>query len=150
MSSSKRALITGVTGQDGAYLSELLLEKGYVVHGVKRRSSSFNTGRIEHLYQDPHDPDQVAAVGHVAVVQDEVPGLDMRILVQVIDARGVEARRAALDAVDFVALLEQQLGQVGAVLAGHARDQRGLLLGEGWAHGWRGSSVWEAERANAA
>jgi GDPmannose 4,6-dehydratase len=54
----KVALITGVTGQDGAYLSELLLEKGYVVHGVKRRSSSFNTGRIEHLYQDPHDPEQ--------------------------------------------------------------------------------------------
>ena len=50
----KVALITGVTGQDGAYLAELLLEKGYVVHGVKRRSSSFNTGRIEHLYQDPH------------------------------------------------------------------------------------------------
>jgi len=50
----KVALITGVTGQDGAYLSELLLEKGYTVHGVKRRSSSFNTGRIEHLYEDPH------------------------------------------------------------------------------------------------
>ena len=54
----KVALVTGVTGQDGAYLSELLLEKGYIVHGVKRRSSSFNTGRIEHLYQDPHDPRQ--------------------------------------------------------------------------------------------
>lgn len=53
----KVALITGVTGQDGAYLTELLLEKGYVVHGVKRRSSSFNTGRIEHLYQDPHELD---------------------------------------------------------------------------------------------
>lgn len=51
------ALITGVTGQDGAYLAELLLEKGYVVHGVKRRSSSFNTGRIEHIYQDPHEED---------------------------------------------------------------------------------------------
>jgi GDPmannose 4,6-dehydratase len=51
------ALITGVTGQDGAYLSELLLSKGYIVHGIKRRSSSFNTGRIEHLYQDPHVPD---------------------------------------------------------------------------------------------
>ncbi|HWJ72953.1 MAG TPA: GDP-mannose 4,6-dehydratase [Kaistia sp.] len=51
----KTALITGATGQDGAYLSELLLEKGYVVHGVKRRSSSFNTGRVEHLYQDPHE-----------------------------------------------------------------------------------------------
>jgi GDPmannose 4,6-dehydratase len=54
----KRALITGVTGQDGAYLAELLLEKGYIVHGIKRRSSSFNTGRIEHLYQDRHDADQ--------------------------------------------------------------------------------------------
>jgi len=53
----KTALITGATGQDGAYLSELLLEKGYVVHGVKRRSSSFNTGRVEHLYQDPHEQD---------------------------------------------------------------------------------------------
>ena len=53
----KTALITGVTGQDGAYLSELLLAKGYTVHGVKRRSSSFNTGRVEHLYQDPHEKD---------------------------------------------------------------------------------------------
>ena len=53
------ALITGVTGQDGAYLSELLLSKGYMVHGVKRRSSSFNTQRVDHLYQDPH-------VGHPA------------------------------------------------------------------------------------
>ena len=51
---SKTALITGVTGQDGAYLAELLLAKGYTVHGIKRRSSSFNTERIEHLYQDPH------------------------------------------------------------------------------------------------
>ncbi len=55
---SKVALISGVTGQDGAYLSELLLSKGYVVHGIKRRSSSFNTGRIEHLYQDPQTPSQ--------------------------------------------------------------------------------------------
>ena len=53
----KVALVTGATGQDGAYLCELLLEKGYRVHGVKRRSSSFNTGRIEHLYQDPHEAD---------------------------------------------------------------------------------------------
>ena len=51
----KTALITGVTGQDGAYLAELLLNKGYIVHGVKRRSSSFNTERIDHLYQDPHE-----------------------------------------------------------------------------------------------
>lgn len=55
---AKVALITGVTGQDGAYLAELLLAKGYIVHGIKRRSSSFNTGRIEHIYQDPHEKDQ--------------------------------------------------------------------------------------------
>jgi GDPmannose 4,6-dehydratase len=53
----KRALITGITGQDGAYLAEFLLKKGYEVHGIKRRSSMFNTGRIDHLYQDPHDRD---------------------------------------------------------------------------------------------
>ena len=53
----RTALITGITGQDGAYLAELLLQKGYVVHGVKRRSSSFNTQRIDHLYQDPHEQD---------------------------------------------------------------------------------------------
>lgn len=53
----KRALITGVTGQDGAYLSQLLLDKGYEVHGVKRRASSFNTERIDYLYQDPHETD---------------------------------------------------------------------------------------------
>ncbi|MBI1203476.1 MAG: GDP-mannose 4,6-dehydratase [Rhodopseudomonas sp.] len=54
-SNGKVALITGATGQDGAYLAEFLLEKGYTVHGIKRRSSSFNTGRVEHLYQDPHE-----------------------------------------------------------------------------------------------
>jgi GDPmannose 4,6-dehydratase len=59
MSSSKKvALITGVTGQDGAYLAELLMSKGYIVHGIKRRSSSFNTERVEHLYQDPHEEDR--------------------------------------------------------------------------------------------
>jgi GDPmannose 4,6-dehydratase len=52
---TKRALITGITGQDGSYLAELLLEKGYEVHGIKRRSSSFNTQRVDHIYQDPHD-----------------------------------------------------------------------------------------------
>ena len=51
----KKALIFGVTGQDGSYLSELLLKKKYIVHGVKRRSSSINTKRIDHLYQDPHE-----------------------------------------------------------------------------------------------
>lgn len=53
----KIALITGITGQDGAYLAELLLGKGYIVHGIKRRSSSFNSARIDHIYQDPHVPD---------------------------------------------------------------------------------------------
>ena len=54
---NKTALITGITGQDGAYLAEFLLGKGYIVHGIKRRSSSFNTDRIDHLYQDPHEHD---------------------------------------------------------------------------------------------
>ncbi|MFM7548456.1 MAG: GDP-mannose 4,6-dehydratase [Cyanobacteriota bacterium] len=56
--SGKTALITGITGQDGSYLAELLLDKGYEVHGIKRRASSFNTARIDHLYQDPHELDQ--------------------------------------------------------------------------------------------
>ena len=55
---NKVALITGITGQDGSYLAELLLEKGYEVHGIKRRSSTFNTSRIDSLYQDPHDKNQ--------------------------------------------------------------------------------------------
>ena len=54
MSQQKVALITGVTGQDGSYLAEFLLEKGYIVHGIKRRSSSLNTDRIDHIYEDPH------------------------------------------------------------------------------------------------
>ena len=53
----KKALITGITGQDGAYLAELLLDKGYEVHGIKRRSSLFNTDRIDHLYHDRHEND---------------------------------------------------------------------------------------------
>jgi GDPmannose 4,6-dehydratase len=75
-------LITGVTGQDGAYLAALLLSKGYVVHGVKRRSSSFNTGRIEHLYEDPHAPhprfflhygDMTDATNLIRIVQETKP-----------------------------------------------------------------------------
>src|SRR6204780_3851455 len=53
----RKALITGITGQDGSYLTEFLLDKGYQVHGIIRRSSSFNTGRLEHIYRDPHDPE---------------------------------------------------------------------------------------------
>ena len=55
MSEAKRALITGITGQDGSYLAELLLSKGYEVHGIIRRSSTFNTSRIDHLYRDRHE-----------------------------------------------------------------------------------------------
>ena len=57
MNDRKRALITGITGQDGSYLAELLLDKGYIVHGLIRRASTFNTARIDHLYRDPHDPE---------------------------------------------------------------------------------------------
>jgi GDPmannose 4,6-dehydratase len=76
------ALITGITGQDGAYLAELLLSKGYLVHGIRRRSSSFNTGRIEHLYQDPHEKDlrlithygdMTDATNLIRIVQDTQP-----------------------------------------------------------------------------
>lgn len=78
----KRALITGVTGQDGAYLAELLLAKGYEVHGLKRRSSLFNTHRVEHLYQDPHETevrfklhygDMTDATNLIRIVQDVQP-----------------------------------------------------------------------------
>src|SRR3954466_16215961 len=64
----KTALITGITGQDGSYLAELLLAKGYLVHGIVRRSSSFNTERIEHLYRDPHNPDVPLFLHHGGLV----------------------------------------------------------------------------------
>ena len=60
----KKAFITGITGQDGAYLSEFLLKKGYTVHGLKRRTSSFNTDRIDHLYEDPHIENQRFILHH--------------------------------------------------------------------------------------
>ena len=66
-----RALITGITGQDGSYLAEQLLERGYEVHGIIRRSSSFNTGRIEHLYRDPHEP-EVRLFTHYGDLSDPV------------------------------------------------------------------------------
>jgi GDPmannose 4,6-dehydratase len=78
----KVALITGVTGQDGGYLAELLLKKGYIVHGIKRRSSSFNTGRVDHLYQDPHDSgrrfvmhygDMTDATNLIRIIQETQP-----------------------------------------------------------------------------
>ncbi|RPG75804.1 MAG: GDP-mannose 4,6-dehydratase [Euryarchaeota archaeon TMED85] len=64
MTNNKIALVTGITGQDGAYLAELLLNKGYEVHGIKRRSSLFNTDRIDHLYQDPHEKDRKFILHH--------------------------------------------------------------------------------------
>src|SRR5260370_6850933 len=64
MNKPKVALITGITGQDGAYLAEFLLDKGYVVHGIKRRTSLFNTARIDHLYQDPHVSDRRFILHH--------------------------------------------------------------------------------------
>src|SRR5438128_682122 len=79
---AKRALITGITGQDGAYLAELLLGKGYEVHGLKRRASSFNTDRIDHLYRDPHESgarlhlhygDMTDATNLIRVVQEVRP-----------------------------------------------------------------------------
>src|SRR6201994_2346915 len=76
------ALITGVTGQDGAYLAEMLLKRGYIVHGIKRRSSSFNTGRVDHLYVDPHETaarffmhygDLTDATNLIRIVQETKP-----------------------------------------------------------------------------
>jgi GDPmannose 4,6-dehydratase len=80
--SHRVALVTGVTGQDGAWLAELLLRKGYMVHGIRRRSSSFNTGRVEHLYQDPHEKqlrflmhygDMTDATNLIRIVQETQP-----------------------------------------------------------------------------
>jgi GDPmannose 4,6-dehydratase len=80
--SERVALITGITGQDGAYLADFLLEKGYRVHGIRRRSSSFNTARVEHIYQDPHEKnvrflmhygDVTDATNLIRVVQETQP-----------------------------------------------------------------------------
>ena len=88
---AKRALITGITGQDGAYLAELLLAKGYEVHGIKRRSSSFNTGRIDHLYEDPHQAerrlilhygDMTDATNLIRIVQETRPDEIYNLAVQ--------------------------------------------------------------------
>jgi GDPmannose 4,6-dehydratase len=124
----KVALVTGVTGQDGAYLAELLLEKGYVVHGVKRRSSSFNTGRIEHLYQDPHEADPrlilhygdlTDATNLIRIVQevqpDEIYNLAAQSHVQVSSetpeytARRYAARRPELRSLDAAAFRPHRL-----------------------------------------
>src|SRR5437016_4331552 len=81
----KRALISGVTGQDGSYLSELLLEKGYEVHGIVRRSSSFNTARIAHIFQDLHQKDQKFLL-HYGDLSD---GSRLEKLIEMIDPQEV-------------------------------------------------------------
>lgn len=113
----KRAFITGITGQDGSYLTELLLEKGYEVHGLIRRSSSFNTGRIDHIYQDPHLPktqlklhygdlsDGVNLTNLMREIQPtEVYNLGAQSHVQV--SFSIPQYTAQVDAVGTVALLE--------------------------------------------
>src|SRR5690554_1798361 len=84
---SKTALITGVTGQDGAYLSEFLLKKGYTVHGIKRRASLFNTDRIDHIYQDPHTENRNFTLHHgdltdstnlIRIIQETQPDEDRK------------------------------------------------------------------------
>jgi len=114
---SKKALITGITGQDGAYLTELLLQKGYEVHGIKRRSSSFNTERIDHLYEDPHKKnrrfflyygDMQDATSLIRIVQkvqpDEVYNLAAQSHVQV--SYEVPEYTAEIDALGTLRLLE--------------------------------------------
>ena len=120
---SKKALITGITGQDGSYLAELLLSKGYEVHGMIRRSSSFNTERIDHLYMDPHvhgvklflhygDLSDSASLMRLLhdLQPDEVYHLGaqshVRVHVKMIDPLGVERAGTADDAVNFVAFAE--------------------------------------------
>ena len=113
----KRAFITGITGQDGSYLTELLLEKGYEVHGLIRRSSSFNTGRIDHIYQDPHIPktqlklhygdlsDGVNLTNLIREIEPtEVYNLGAQSHVQV--SFSIPQYTAQVDAVGTVALLE--------------------------------------------
>jgi len=126
MNRKKVAVITGVTGQDGAYLAQLLLDKGYVVHGIKRRSSSFNTGRIENIYQDPHEADasfhlhygdMTDATNLIRIIQetqpDEIYNLAAQSHVQV--SFETPEYTANADAVGVLRLLEaiRILGLVG-------------------------------------
>ena len=114
----KKALISGITGQDGSYLAELLLSKGYEVHGIMRRSSSFSTGRIEHLYQDPHEleprlflhygdlTDSSSLMAHLhAVKPDEVYNLGAQSHVMV----SFEVPEFTADSVGMGALRHRQI-----------------------------------------
>lgn len=113
----KKALITGITGQDGAYLAEFLLKKGYIVHGIKRRASSFNTERIDHIYQDPHTAnkdfilhygDLTDSTNLIRVVQDIQPDEIYNLAAQSHVAVSFETPEytANVDAVGTLRLLE--------------------------------------------
>ena len=113
----KKALITGITGQDGAYLAEFLLKKGYEVHGLIRRASTFNTSRIDHIYQDPHDPnpkltlhygDLTDGVGLTNLVRDIQPTEIYNLAAQshVMVSFTMPQYTAQVDAVGTVAILE--------------------------------------------
>ena len=113
----KKALITGITGQDGSYLTELLIEKGYIVHGIIRRSSSFNTERIDHIYQDPHTPNPKLFL-HYGDLTDGVNMTNLIYQIQPTEVYNLGAQShvqvsftmpqytAQVDAVGAVALLE--------------------------------------------
>ena len=114
---NKTALITGITGQDGAYLAEFLIQKGYLVHGIKRRSSLFNTERIDHLYQDPHDEDRRLILHHgdltdsgnlIRIVQESQPDEIYNLGAQSHVAVSFEAPEytAQVDALGALRLLE--------------------------------------------
>jgi GDP-D-mannose dehydratase len=140
----KRALITGITGQDGAYLAELLLAKGYEVHGIKRRASSFNTQRIDHLYTDPHEEevrfrlhygDLTDATNLIRIIQEVQPDEIYNLAAQshVMVSFETPEYTANADALGTLRLLEairilglQEMLCVGSLDArrdwGHARD----------------------------
>jgi len=115
--SKKVAFITGITGQDGSYLTEFLLQKGYEVHGLIRRSSSFNTGRIDHIYQDPHTPNPKLIL-HYGDLTDGVNMTNLIHQIQPTEVYNLGAQShvqvsftmpqytAQVDAVGAVALLE--------------------------------------------
>ena len=134
----KRALITGVTGQDGAYLAELLLAKGYEVHGIKRRASLFNTARIDHLYQDPHDQPRNFVLHH----GDMTDSCSLIRIVQSVQPDGISpayvAAKGGLDALTYelavlygragIRVLSVSPGAVDTALSQDLADAEGRSL----------------------
>src|SRR3954466_8790703 len=122
--SKKVALITGVTGQDGAYLSELLLGKGYEVHGIKRRSSLFNTDRIDHLYMDPHEKnvkfklhygDLSDSTNIIRIIQEVQPD-------EIYNLGAIQAVQVSFDSPEYTANVDG----IGALRIGEAVSLLGL------------------------